>query len=472
MDDREVTPVLLCGGSGTRLWPVSRRSAPKQFASLLGGRSLFQETALRAQHVTAHPPVVVCNKEHLFLVRQQLEEIRVTPGAIVCEPVSRNTAPAVAAAAVLAESEQPDSLLLVLPSDHLVPDVEVFAEEVRRAAEAGRAGYLVTFGIAPTSPHVGYGYIRQGAGVQGLAGIHVTEQFVEKPDVVTAGGYVSDPKWLWNSGMFLLPTRPFLRRARGPAAAGSAQRQRGHEPAPGGRGRALSPGLRGVTDDLDRLRSDGAHGAGSRAAHSAAVERRGCLVVALGDLRQGRRWQRAPGRRVGVRCEQLLSAQRRPACRRTGGQQRHRRRHQGCGARRRHRAQPGGQGTRRPAPRAERIEADAARVTQRPWGTYEGVHRGTAHQVKHLVVAPGQKLSLQRHQHRAEHWFVVRGEGRAVRGDEALALEPNDTVYIPQGCVHRLENPGSEPLHVIEVQCGDYLEEDDIERLDDVYGRC
>lgn len=472
MVDHDVTPVILCGGSGTRLWPVSRRSAPKQFVSLLGGRSLFQETALRAQRVAVRAPIVVCNEEHLFVVRRQLDEVRIDPSAIICEPVSRNTAPAVAAAALLDIGEDPDALLLVLPSDHLVPDPDVFAQEIERAAEAAREGLLVTLGIAPTGPHTGYGYIRQGAALIGLAGIHVTERFVEKPDVATASRYVSDPKWLWNSGMFLLPASVLLSELAvlQPQVLSQVQRAMGarqgnvvtlsreaFEAAPAisldyavmertQRGAVLPTPLRwsdvGAWSSLWEISEKDEGGNVSQGdvmtsdAHNCYLHSDGPLIAALGvsNVTVVATEDAVLVADIGRSQEVKELVDQLHALRRT--------------------------------------EADAARITQRPWGTYQGVHRGSSHQVKHIVVAPGQKLSLQRHQHRAEHWFVVQGIGRAVRGEELLALEPNDTVYIPQGCVHRVENPGSEPLHLIEVQFGDYLGEDDIERLEDAYGRC
>lgn len=471
--DPTVVPVILSGGSGTRLWPLSRKLSPKQFVPMLSGRSLFQDTIERAVAVTGGSPVVVCNEAHRFVVEEQLEAIGVVPRAVILEPAPRNTSAAIAAAACLLTESEPSAHLLVLPSDHYVPDPEAFAADVRTALAAAEAGYLVTFGITPSCAHTGYGYIRQGAPIAGVPGTFEAEQFVEKPALELAERYVDEGKWHWNSGMFLMPAQELLSElsryepgvfdSSTVAVARAARTDHvvmldteAFTAAP-----AISidyavmerTSLAAVVPTRLRWNDVGAwssmwevseHDAHGNVAHGnvvavdtvdSYVHSDGPLVATLGVAQVTvvatkdavLVTDRAHSEEVRALVDELHGS--------------------------------------------DRPEADAAPVCRRPWGTYESIHRGERHQVKHIVVRPGQKLSLQRHQHRAEHWVVVSGTARVVRGEETLTLTENMGLFVPQGEIHRMENPGTELLHVIEVQVGGYLGEDDIERLDDCYGR-
>lgn len=468
-----VVPVILSGGSGTRLWPLSREHNPKQFLPLLSGASLFQETVLRARQVSPAPPVVICNAEHRFVVEEQLAQIGVTPAAIACEPVGRNTAAAVAVAAALVGETDPDAALLVLPSDHALPDASAFAREVAVALPAAAAGYLVTFGVTPTMPHTGFGYIQQGPALAGIDRVHSAESFVEKPDLARARNYVREGKWLWNSGMFLLPRRTVLEELAT------------HEPL-AARAPAISVALAERHGAVVMLESESFSAAPSISLDYAVMERteRAAVLPTSVSWSDVGAWSalwdvQSKDESGNVTEGDVLTVQSKDCYLRSDGPLV---------------AAVGLEGVTVVACddavlvtdrqhsqevreivsrlRAEgRSEAHSAPLVSRPWGTYESVDHGAGHQVKHIVVKPGQKLSLQRHQHRAEHWVVVSGEARVTKGEERLTLRVNEALFIPQGCVHRLENPTSEPLHLIEVQVGGYLGEDDIERLADDYGR-
>jgi mannose-1-phosphate guanylyltransferase / mannose-6-phosphate isomerase len=469
-----VIPVVLSGGSGTRLWPLSRERSPKQFLPLLSGLSLFQETVNRARSTTPEPPVVVCNVEHRAFVEEQLAQLRVTPAAIVCEPVARNTAPAVAAAALAVATDRPDALLLVLPSDHLVGDVPQFVGDVAAAAPAASAGYLVTFGIAPTGPETGFGYVHQGPAVAGIGRVWAADEFVEKPDADRARGYVEQGKWLWNSGMFLLSRDVLLTELSTyePTAVRAAelavqQAERDADVLLLDAGSfAAAPSISldyAVMERTERAAvlpssmpwsdvgawsslweqsdrdTDGNVMVGdvlSEGTSGCYLRSEGPLVAAVG----------LEGITVVATDDAVLVADRENS-------------QQVCEVVKRLRA--GG-----------RPEAESTPLVRRPWGTYRSVDVGVQHQVKRIIVAPGRRLSLQRHQHRSEHWVVVQGTAGVVRGDESYLLHENESVFIPAGCAHRIENPGDVPLHIVEVQVGHYLGEDDIERLADDYGRC
>ena len=468
-----VVPVILSGGSGTRLWPVSRKLSPKQFAPLLSGRSLFQDTVLRAAGVTGSSPVVVCNEAHRFVVEEQLDALGVPPALVVLEPVARNTAAAIAAAAELVLETDPRAALLVLPSDHFVPESEEFASVVRAAAPAAMAGHLVTFGITPGCAHTGYGYVRQGAPIAGIPRAFEADEFVEKPARDVAEEYLAEGKWHWNSGMFLL------------SAAQLLEELRVHEPSVASHVRA-AVALAVRSGSVVELDETSFAAAPSISLDYAVMERTSNAVVlptslkwndvgawssmwdvsehdAQGNVGRGNvlvmdtddSYVHSDGPLVatlGVSGLAVVATKDAVLVTERGRSEEVRAivdlLHDGG-----------------------RSEADSAPVCRRPWGTYEGLHLGERHQVKHIVVRPGQKLSLQRHQHRSEHWVVVRGTARVVRGEETITLTENMSLDIPQGEVHRIENPGVDPLHVIEVQVGSYLGEDDIERLDDCYGR-
>jgi mannose-1-phosphate guanylyltransferase/mannose-1-phosphate guanylyltransferase/mannose-6-phosphate isomerase len=468
-----VVPVILSGGSGTRLWPLSRKLSPKQFVPMLSGRSLFQDTVARAVATTGADPVVVCNETHQLVVEEQLEALGVAARMVVLEPVARNTAAAITAVTLAVAEADPAAHLLVLPSDHYVPDAEAFAADVRTAAKAATAGHLVTFGITPRTAHTGYGYIRQGAPIAGAVGAFEAEEFVEKPAQEVAEQYVAEGKWHWNSGMFLMPVSALLGELSDlqPDIVDCCRT-------------AVTQAVR--TDRVVRLDPEAFAASPSISVDYAVMERttRAAVVPtdlawndvgawssmwevsehdAHGNVAQGNvlaldtadSYVYSDGPLVAtLGVSQITVVATKDAVLVTD------RAHS--------------QAVRALVDElhgSDHPEADAMPVCRRPWGTYESVHRGERHQVKHIVVRPGGKLSLQRHQHRAEHWVVVRGTARVVRGDETLVLTENMGLYVDRGEVHRLENPGTEPLPVIEVQFGDYLGEDDIERLDDCYGR-
>ncbi len=470
-------PVILSGGAGTRLWPLSRELHPKQFLPLLEEHTLLQATARRLASLDeGRPPIVVCNEAHRFMVAEQLERVGVEPTAVLLEPAGRNTAPAIAVAAFQAldcAGEGEDAILLVLPADHVIRDEYGFANTVRAAVREGAAGRLVAFGVLPAYPETGYGYIKAAAATGVSAPGRRVERFVEKPDAATAARYVEEGAYYWNSGMFVFPAAGYLRElgAHAPAVRDAAERAyRQAVEQPGFRrldaeafsrcpaisvdhaimertsNAVMIPLAAGWSDvgswsalaDLGARDPDGNVVRGSavlegvRDTYVHAGER---LVAALGvsDL-------------VIVDTPDALLVAHREAARDTGKVVA-RLRSEG---RREHRTHRG---------------------VHRPWGTFDPVHAAGGFQVKHIVVRPGQALSLQSHEHRAEHWVVVRGTARVTRGDETFDLTENQSTFIPRGTKHRLANPGTGPLELVEVQTGAYLEEDDIVRYEDAYGR-
>jgi len=470
----QLHPVILSGGSGTRLWPLSRAQHPKQLLPLLSERSLLQEAALRVTDPQRFAPaLVVANDEHRFIVAEQLRLAGITPQAVVLEPLGRNTAPAIAVAALLLIGEDPGALMLVLPSDHAVSDVPAFLAAVDRAAAAAQKGRLVTFGIKPDRPETGYGYIRRGEPVAEAEGAFEVAAFVEKPDQARAEGYIAAGDHYWNSGMFLFPAALLLAEleARHPATVAACRE-------------ALALAKR----DLDFLRLDKAAFAEAEntSVDYAVMEhtRRAAVVPAgigwsdvgtwdalwqigrkdaAGNVCQGdivladssNCYLRAEhGLITALGVEDLVVIATADAVMVT----------------RRDRAQDIKQIVAQ-LERQGRGEAAGHPLVHRPWGSFRSIHNGDRVQVKHIMVKPGAKLSLQMHHHRAEHWVVVHGTAKVVRGNEETVLHEDQSTYIPLGTPHRLENPGKIPLHVIEVQSGSYLGEDDIVRFDDTYGR-
>ena len=465
--------VILSGGSGTRLWPLSRSAVPKQFLALASDLSLLQETCVRAKAAADASPIIVCNQDHRFLVAEQLRKAEVKAHSIVLEPFGRNTAPAVAIAALALVNDDPEALLLVLPSDHVIRDVEGFAEAVKLAAVAAAKGALVTFGIKPTRAETGYGYIRKGRAMSDASGCYQLDSFVEKPDAETAGKYFASEAYYWNSGMFVFGAQTYLSelsRLR-PDMYAACQR-------------ALEKGHR----DLDFLRLDeeSFRACASDSIDYAVMEHTQNAVVVPVDIGWSdvgswdALWEisekdehhnvtrgdvhlrdatntyvNAQSRFVAaVGVEDLVIVETSDAVL----------------VATKDKVQ---QVTKvvdylKAAGRQEHI--NHAKV-YRPWGSYESLDEGSRFQVKRIIVKPGEKLSLQRHHHRAEHWVVVCGTAQVTRGDEVLLLTENQSTYIPLGTAHRLENPGKMILEIIEVQSGGYLGEDDIVRLDDVYGR-
>ena len=471
---QRIHPVILCGGSGTRLWPLSRQARPKQFLPLVTSRSLLQDTVARvAAMAECAAPVLVSHDEHRFVVAEQMQDIAVKPAAHILEPMARNTAPAIAVAALHLRKLDPGALMLVLPSDHAITDAAAFHDAVRKAAACAASGLLVTFGIRPARPDTGFGYIERGAAVEGGSGAFRIQRFVEKPDAETARGYLASGRFLWNSGIFLFAASRYLEeleRLRPEILRAST--------------RALDAAAR----DLDFIRLEraafeaaaavsidyavmekttagavlpadfGWSDVGSWAALWEIGERDGAQNVSRGDVRtkdasgcylwSEKRLLYALGVNdlvvvdtddavfVGARSRaqevkdfvQWLDQQKRP-------------------------------------------EHLAHTRVDRPWGYFESIDAGPRFQVKRIMVKPGHALSLQLHHKRAEHWVVVSGRARVTRGEDVFELAENQSTFIPLGTKHRLENPAKEPLYLIEVQSGAYLGEDDIVRFEDRYDR-
>ena len=466
-----IRPVILSGGSGTRLWPLSRAAYPKQLMPLVGKESLLQETVQRVNDPALFSaPFLICNDEHRFLVAEQLRALGVKPEAIVLEPLARNTAAAVAAAALMAE---PSSLLLILPSDHYIQDTAAFRAAAAKAAKAAEGGALVTFGIHARSPETAYGYIRRGEALTETPDCLRVAAFVEKPDAATATKYLASGEYFWNAGMFLFRADRFL--------AELAE----FEPAIK---TAVEKSVASATRDLDFIRLEKAafaeapaisidYAVMEKTKHAAVVpvemgwtdvgswsalwdvtEKDANGNALIGDvvsvdvkdsyIRGESRLVTAIGLQNIVLIETVDAVM----------------------AVSRERAQDLKLVIDKLSA-AGRDERLSHRRVYRPWGTYETVDIDQGFQVKRIVVNPGARLSLQKHAHRAEHWVVVRGMARVTRDREVFDLVANQSAYIPLGAVHRLENPGKEALHLIEVQSGDYLGEDDIVRLEDHYGR-
>jgi mannose-1-phosphate guanylyltransferase/mannose-6-phosphate isomerase len=468
-----IVPVILSGGSGTRLWPASRESYPKQLLPLVSDRPMIVETALRAPAAAGFaPPVVVSNEAHRFIVAEQLREAGVAGARIVLEPAGRNSAPAIAAAAVLLAEEDPAAPLWMMAADAVIADVQALHGAVAIGAAAARAGRIVTFGMTPTTPETGYGYIEKGAPLAGIEGAFAVARFVEKPDAATAAQYLAGGRHLWNSGMFLFTAATLIaeleRHAPELLAAvrrSVAERTTDLDFIRLGAAFKDSPSISldyAVAEKTDRAAvvpaAIGWSDVGSWAALWELGNRDAAGNVAVGDvlLEDARNcYVRSQGPLVAVLGleDAVVVADEDSVL-----------------AMPRSRAQD----VKRIVDRlkaAKRREASEHRRMYRPWGFYEGLITGERFQVKRIVVRPGGRLSLQKHFHRAEHWVVVNGTALVTRDAETLLVRENESVYLPLGCVHRLENPGKIPLALIEVQSGPYLGEDDIVRIEDVYGR-
>jgi len=468
-----IYPVVLSGGSGTRLWPMSRTLYPKQLLTLLGRQSLLQETVRRvADDGRFFPPLVVANEEHRFIIAEQLREISVRPHAVLLEPAGRNTAPAACVAALALGETEPDPLMLVMPSDHTITDVGAFLAATDLAATAARSGALVAFGIAPERPETGYGYIRRGEALK-TKGVFAVSEFVEKPGPKRAKQYLASGEYSWNSGLFMFPARLYideLERLRSAMVAACR--------------RALAEGRR--DSDFIRLDKDAFSACDSDSIDYAVMEKTGRAAVvpaAMGWSDIGSwdaLWEMSAKDCDGNSLEGNVLAEDTRNC--------YLRSEAGLVAAigvedlvvvgtadavmvaPRNRTQEVKKLVSRLVSE-HRDEADALPTVHRPWGSFTSLHNGHRVQVKHIVVKPGGKLSLQMHHHRAEHWVVVQGTAKIRRGEEELMLTEDQSTYIPLGTAHRLENPGKIPLHLIEVQSGSYLGEDDIVRLEDSYGR-
>ncbi|MBY4676408.1 mannose-1-phosphate guanylyltransferase/mannose-6-phosphate isomerase [Marinobacterium arenosum] len=464
-------PVVMAGGSGTRLWPLSRKQFPKQFLNLTADNSMLQQTLQRLNGTAHGAPILVANESHRFLVAEQLREAGIHGGRILLEPFGRNTAPAIALAALMAAEDSPENTLLVLAADHVIADVAAFQAAIAQAETLAEQGRLVTFGIVPDAPETGYGYIRKGAEL-GEQGFEVAE-FVEKPDLTTARDYLASGEFFWNSGMFMFKAGAFL-----------AELEK-HQPEVLAVCRQALAKLTSDTD-FDRIPADIFEQCPDISVDYAVMEH--TSLAAMVPLSAGWNdvgswsalWQvadkddqgnslrgdviaedsrnslvMAEHRLVGtVGVEDLVVVETKDAV-----MVAHRDRVQDV------------KKIVEQLKQQSRTEADANREVYRPWGHYDSIDSGERYQVKRICVAPGAKLSVQMHHHRAEHWVVVSGTAKVTCNDKEILLTENQSTFIPVGAVHSLENPGKIPLEVIEVQSGAYLGEDDIVRFEDLYGR-
>lgn len=461
-------PVLLSGGSGTRLWPLSREAYPKQFLPLAGDDTMVQATWRRVAELADLAPIVVANEEHRFLVAEQLRQVGAPVPTIILEPVGRNTAPAIAAAALQAMDGENDPLLLILPSDHVVRDVAGFQRAVREAMPAAEGGALVTFGIVPDAPETGFGYIQADGG----EGLRKVLRFVEKPDATTAQSYLQAGGYYWNSGMFLFRASRFLEELSqfrpdildAVRAACAAAKHDGDFIRLDKDAFASSP-----SDSIDYAVMEktshamvlpvdiGWNDVGSWSALWDVAERDGNGNAHHGDViavdsRNSYAYAQRLVALVGL--DDIVVVETDDAVL----------------VAHKDRVQDVKQVVAQ-LKADQRSQAVLHREVHRPWGSYDSVDMGSRHQVKRIKVKPGAKLSLQSHNHRAEHWIVVKGIARVTRDNDVFELFENQSTYIPIGAKHRLENPGTEILELVEVQSGGYLGEDDIVRYSDIYGR-
>lgn len=469
-----IYPVVLSGGSGTRLWPLSRESCPKQFLPLLKGKSPFQATLARLRGIEGlQPPLIVTSQEHRFLVLEQLKSAGVTPLGVYLEPCGRNTAPAAAVAALSLLSDDPEALMLVLPADHDIADEAAFRRAVAVGAAAAQAQWLVVFGVEARWPETGFGYIERGEPLASLPGCHRVANFVEKPEVEIATRHIASGRHYWNSGIFLFSAARYvseLRRLQ-PDLESACQDAAGGLVEDHGCCRIDAKAFercRSISIDYAVLEHTDAAAVvpadfhwsdiGSWNALWDSAEKDAHGNVTHGDVHASgvsNSIVHATHRMVvGIGVQDLVIVETPDALLVAN------RRHAQCVREAVERLKAQG-----------RPECSVHRIVHRPWGHYEDVSAGERFRVKKITVKPGAKLSLQLHHHRAEHWVVVRGTARVTRGDEIVLLTENQSTYIPVGTRHRLENPGKIPLEIIETQSGAYLSEDDIVRIEDVYHR-
>lgn len=463
-------PVILSGGSGTRLWPLSRGAYPKQFLPLVSDRTMVQETVLRLKGIDKlQAPIAVCNEEHRFMMAEQLWEVGAQPDSIILEPVGKNTAPAVALAALAAKS--PDDILLIFPADHVIDNVPAFQQAVTKAGQLAEEGFLVTFGIVPTAPETGYGYIKRSS--EEIADAFRVADFVEKPDAIIAQTYVDSGEYYWNSGMFAFKAGRYLEELEkfAPEMLLSCRQ-------------AFAQAETDV--DFVRIDKDLFAQCPSDSIDYAVMEKTDKAVVipleadwsdvgswsALWEVTDKDPFGNAvSGDVLALDTENSFIHAENKLVAVIGLQDivvvetddavmvAHKDRVQDV------------KKVVASLKKEQRPEANLHRKVYRPWGHYDSVDSGERHKTKRIVVKPGAKLSLQKHHHRAEHWVVVKGTALISKGEETMLLSENESTYIPLGIVHCLENPGVIPLEIVEVQSGSYLGEDDIVRFEDKYGR-
>lgn len=467
-----VIPVILAGGSGTRLWPLSRETFPKQLSPLVGDRSLLQTTISRISDMQRFgKPIILTNEALRFAIAEQAHAIG-CEAAITLEPAIRNTAAAIAAAACQARAEAEDAILIVLPSDHMITDTELFLASVNNAVALAEQGYLVTFGAIPTRPETGYGYIRQGEAIDGSAGFQVAS-FTEKPSQQVAAGYINQGGYYWNCGIFVFRASTYLAEllAYAPAVHEAAEASFSGRTLDkdflrlGQQQYAASPNISIDYAVMERTKKaaviplrSGWSDIGSWAEIWNVLPKDENANVLLGDVlveNVTRCYVNGADTLVAaVGLTDTIIVATTDAILVAGTEH--------------------AQSVRKLTERLrelKRAEAIEPKRVSRPWGFFQSLHRGDRFQVKRLTINPGARISLQMHMHRAEHWVVVNGTARVTHGDDIKLIQENESIYIPIGTRHRLENPGKMPLNVIEVQTGSYLEEDDIIRYDDTYGR-
>lgn len=461
-----ILPIIMSGGCGSRLWPLSRLAFPKQFIPLHSTQTLLQETVIRLAGLSAEPPLVICNEAHRFIVAEQLRKSGFTHGGILLEPVGRNTAPAIALAAMKVVAEENDPLLLILPADHVIKDTSAFLASVKAALPLAEQGQLVTFGIVPTQAHTGYGYIRKGDAM-GEAGFAV-DSFVEKPDLVTAQGYLESKEYLWNSGMFMFKASRYLDELKlyRPDIFACCEQAMAHQ-----------------ANDLDFTRVDSAafEACPDESIDYAVMEKTQDAVVipmdagwsdvgswsslwevndkdANGNTLRGdviakdthNSYVYSQDRLVAtVGVDDMVVVETKDAVLVAHKDK-----------------------VQQVKQVVEQLKADGRcehlqhREVFRPWGSHDAIAKGERYHVKKVVVKPGQKTALQKHFHRAEHWVVVSGTAKVYNDGDSYLVSENESTFIPIGAAHSFENPGKVPLEIIEVRSGNYLKEDDIVRLD------
>jgi mannose-1-phosphate guanylyltransferase/mannose-6-phosphate isomerase len=470
---QRIIPVILSGGSGTRLWPVSRKSFPKQFWPLISGKTMLVETALRATAPEFTPPIIVTNQDHRFVVAEQLREAGIEGAKILLEPKGRNSAPAIAAAALLASETNPDAVLWIMAADAAITDQEALAHAIHRGAAAAAAGYFVTFGMHPTAPETGYGYIAQGAAMLELDGVFKLDRFIEKPNAGQAAKLLQSDRNLWNSGMFMFSAGLVLAELEqhAPEVLSAVRAAMANRVADldfirlGAAAFEASPDISidyAVAEKTDKAvvvpAAIGWSDVGSWSALAEIADKDGQGNVGIGEVfieDSQNSYARSDGTitaLLGVKDLVVITTQDAVLV-----------------AHKDHT-----QNVKKIVDRLKREghpEADTHNRIYRPWGFYERLILGDRFQVKRIVVLPGHKLSLQKHYHRAEHWVVVTGCANVTCDQEVTMVRENESIYLPLGAVHRMENPGRIPLTVIEVQSGPYLGEDDIVRYEDTYGR-